>query len=76
MKYYNLSAVINGDPVKLKRTMFSSRDDAIEYMFDYYDKHYLYSLRVNDTHPVDDNKHKIEYVCDFYNRFVISRETI
>ena len=73
MKYYNLKAIVNGNPVRLKRTMFSSRNEAIDYMFKYYDNHYLYSLKVNDEHIVNDDKHDIEYVCDFHNRFTVTR---
>ncbi len=73
MKYYTLTAVIHGQPVKLKRAMFISRDDAINYMFDYFEKHYLFGLEVRDEHIVDGNKHSIEYVCDFHNRFTVTR---
>ena len=73
MKYYTLEAVVNGSNVKLKRNAFTSRNDEIEYMFKYYEEHYLYSLEVNDEHIVDNNRHKIEYVCDFHNRFTVTR---
>ncbi len=73
MKYYTLEAIVKGRPVKLKRAMFISRSEAINYMFDYYEKHYLYGLEVNDEHIVDGNKHSIEYVCNFHNRFTVTR---
>lgn len=73
MKYYTLEAIVQGRPVKLKRSMFASRSDAINYMFDYYETHYLYSLEVNEEYPVNGNKHKIEYVCNYHNRFTVTR---
>ena len=75
MKYYTLTATVNGKNAKLKRWVFATRDDAINYMFDYYDKHYLYGLNVRDEYPVDGDKHKTEYVCSFNNRFTINRVT-
>ena len=76
MKYYTLSAVVNGSNVRLKRNAFATRNDAIDYMFKYYDDHSLYSLQVRDEHIVGDNKHSIEYVCNYHNRFTITREVI
>ena len=73
MKYYTLEAVVNGSNVKLKRNAFTSRSEAIEYMFKYYENHYMYALEVNDEHIVDNNRHQIEYVCDFHNRFTVTR---
>ena len=73
MKYYELKAIIDGQSVKLKRSTFSSRNDAINYMFHYFDEHYLYSLNVEDEYSVDNNKHAIEYVCNFHNRFTVTR---
>lgn len=74
MKYYTLEAIVQGRPVKLKRSMFASRTEAINYMFDYYEEHYLYNLQVRDEYPVNDNKHSIEYYCSFNNRFIITRK--
>ena len=73
MKYYTLEAIVKGEPVKLKRSMFASRSEAINYMFDYYEDHYLYNLQVKEEYPICGNKHRIEYYCDFYNRFIVTR---
>ena len=73
MRYYTLVAIVQGRPVKLRRSMFTSRNEAINYMFDYYEEHQLYSLEVRDEYMVGDNKHCIEYVCNFQNRFTITR---
>ena len=72
MNKYILEAVVEGKNIKVDR-LFSSRDDAIKFMFHYYDKHLLYSLSVNEEYFIDGNKHDIEYVCDYYNRFRIAR---
>lgn len=73
MKYYTLEAIVNGDSVKLRRSMFASRSEAINYMFKYYEDHYLYNLQVRDEYPVSGNKHRVEYYCDFNNRFIVTR---
>ncbi len=73
MKYYVLSAVVRGKEPNLKQRLFSSRDDAIKYMFDYFEKNYIYNAQVNDEYYVNDDKHNIEYVCDYYTRFTINR---
>lgn len=73
MKYYELTAIVNGEKIKLKKNSFSSRNEAINYMFRYFDDHYIYGLEVKDEYPINSDKHNIEYVCDFHNRFIISR---
>lgn len=73
MRYYTLTAIVNGQNAKLKRSLFASRSEAINYMFDFYEKNALYSLEVRDEHIVDDNKHSVEYVCNYHNRFTITR---
>ena len=73
MKYYTLDAVVNGSNVRLKRSAFTSRSEAIDYMFKYYNDHFIYNLEVNEEHIVGDNKHSIEYVCNYYNRFTVTR---
>lgn len=73
MKYYTLTAIVDGRYVKLKRCLFSTRNEAIDYMFDYYRKNYMFDLEVRDEYPVDGNKHNIEYVCNYQNRFTIAR---
>ena len=72
MNKYILEAVVDGKNIKVDR-LFGSRDEAIKYMFHYYDKHLLYSLSVNEEYFIDGNKHDVEYVCDYYNRFRIAR---
>ncbi len=73
MKYYTLTAIVNGQKAKLKREVFSSRTEAINYMFDYYEDHYIYNLELQDEHIVGEDKHCVEYVCNYQNRFIIAR---
>ena len=72
MNKYRLEAVVDGESVNFNH-IFKSREEAINYMFRYYDKHYLVNLEVNEEYFIDGNKHNIEYVCDYYNRFRIAR---
>ena len=72
MRIYTLDAVIDHEFVDFKK-QFGSRTEAINYMFQYYEDHALYSLQVRDEYPVNDNKHCIEYVCNFHNRFIVAR---
>ena len=73
MRYYTLDAVVQGNNAKLNKRVFTSRDEAIDYMFNYYEKHYIYGLQVETEHSVNDNKHSVEYICNYYNRFTITR---
>ena len=73
MKMYTLEAIVQGRPIKLKRSLFTSRNEAIDYMFNYFEENYLFNKQVRDEYPLEDNKHKIEYYCDFSNRFIITR---
>lgn len=75
MRYYTLQAVVHGNDAKLNKRVFSTRDEAINYMFDYFEKHYMYGLEVRDEHIVNNNKHSVEYVCNFHNRFTVTRYT-
>ena len=72
MKKYILEAMVNGEYVKIRKT-FSSRIDAINYVFHYYDSLNLVNLRVNEEYCINGNKHDIAYVYDYYNRFRIAR---
>lgn len=72
MNKYILEAIVNGEYIKVDRT-FNSRDEAIDYIFRYYDDHFMVNLEVNDEYFIDGNKHDIAYVYDYYNRFRIAR---
>ena len=72
MKKYILEAMVNGEYIKIRKTS-RSRIDAINYVFHYYDNHYLVNLRVNEEYCINGNKHDIAYVYDYYNRFRIAR---
>ena len=72
MNKYILEAIVNGEYIKVDRT-FNSRDEAIDYIFRYYDDHYMVNLKVNEEYFIAGNKHDIAYVYDYYNRFRIAR---
>ena len=72
MNKYILEAIVNGEYIKVDRT-FNRRDEAIDYIFRYYDDHFMVNLEVNDEYFIDGNKHDIAYVYDYYNRFRIAR---
>ena len=72
MKKYTLEAIVDGQTIRFPRT-FDTRDSAINFMFEYYNLHYMYNLRVDDEYAIQDNTHNIEYVCNYSNRFRINR---
>ena len=72
MNKYILEAIVNGEYLKVNRT-FNSRDEAIDYIFRYYDDHNMVNLKVNEEYFIAGNKHDVAYVYDYYNRFGIAR---
>ncbi len=74
MKYYTLEATVNRKSIKFDKK-FNSRKDAIDYMFKYLEKNYIYNFNINESYNVS-NKHEVEYVSDFNNRFLINRVTL
>ena len=73
MNYYTLEAVVKGKDVKFNKA-FTSRKSAMDYMFAYCEKQFVYDVDVNDEFAVNGNKHNIEYVCvDDRTRFRINR---
>ena len=75
MKFYTLEAVVRGENVKFDK-VFASRDSAMDYMFKYYSKHYLYDLSVDEDIYVNGDKHNVEYICGSANRFRINRVSL
>lgn len=72
MKTYKLTAVIEGE-TKIIGHEFHSRSEALDYIFNYYQIHSLEDLKINDEYIVNSDKHNIEYVADYNNRFRIAR---
>lgn len=73
MKYYVLETINNGATVKVNKK-FKSRDKAIRYAFTYFERRNLTDqLQVEDEYAIDNNKHNVEYVLDYYTRFRINR---
>lgn len=75
MKKYVIHAIIDGQNKEIDRE-FTSRDAALNYIFDYYVGRGFYDFAVNDEYMVNDDKHNIEYVYDYENRFRIERASI
>ena len=72
MKKYSLEAVVEGRYIRFAK-LFKTRTKAIDYIFNYYSRHQLLDLKVNEEYFVNDNKHDIAYIYDYDNRFRISR---
>ena len=75
MSVYKIKdAYIRNEHVDIKK-VFTSRDEAINYMFDYYNHHYIYNVELEEEYP-QDNKHDIHYVIDQYDSFNVTRQEI
>ena len=72
MKSYKLTAIIEGEYKNIHHT-FHSRNEALNYIFNYYKKHGLEDLQISDEYSLECDKHNIEYVSDYDNRFRIAR---
>lgn len=73
MKYYTLEAISDGRYVKINKK-FNSRNQAINYAFAYFEKHLFFdALQVEDEFKINNDKHNIEYVLGYNNRFRINR---
>ena len=72
MNKYTLEAIVEGKLIRFHR-QFHSRNDAINYIFSYYNRHQLVELKINDEYFIGNNKHDIAYVYDYENRFRIAR---
>ena len=72
MKYYTLQTINNGQTANIHK-QFKTRNQAINYAFRYFARRYAYNLQVEEEFAVDGNKHDIEYVLDYYNRFRVNR---
>lgn len=67
---YLLTGIVDGKTTLYKKH-FISRDQAINYMFDVYEKRLKENVQVEDEFKI--SKHNIEYVIDYHNRFRIAR---
>ena len=73
MKYYTLETINNGHSVKINKK-FNSRTEAINYAFAYFEKRfYNGDLQVEDVYDIADDKHNVEYVLNYSNRFRVNR---
>ena len=71
-KVYKVEAVIDGRNVAFNRE-FDSRNSAMNYIFGYCNEHCSINPAIKDEYQIGDDKHNIEYLMDYYNRFRICR---
>ena len=75
MRVYKINdAYMNNEHVDIKK-VFTSREEAINYMFDYYNNHYIYNVELEEEYP-QNNKHDIHYVINQYSSFNVTRQEI
>ena len=72
MKLYTLRGNLAGQPVVINK-MFKSRNEAVDYMFEYSKKHYVFDLQIEEINEVYGDKHNLDYVCNNDNRFNVQR---
>ena len=71
MRVYKIEdAYIRNEHVDIEKT-FESRVEAINYMFDYYNNHYIYNVELEEEYP-QGNKHNIHYVISPENSFNVN----
>ena len=75
MRVYMIKdAYVRNEHVDIDKT-FASRVEAINYMLDYYNNHYIYNVELEDEYS-QTNKHDIHYVINQYNGFNVIRQEI
>ena len=73
MKYYTLETIDNGKTAKINK-QFTTRDEAISYAFAYFEnERYNENLQLEDEYNIHGDKHNVEYVIDYHNRFRVNR---
>ena len=75
-KYYNLTAVVDGDTKVFHKQLIFSKNvkSSINYMFNYFNKNTLIDAQLEDEFEI--SKHNIEYVIDYKNRFRVNRVVV
>ena len=73
MKYYTLETINNGKTVIINKK-FNSRTAAIDYAFAYFEsKLYNDGLQIQEEYSINGDKHDVEYVLNYNNRFRVNR---
>ena len=67
MRIYTLDAVIDHEYVDFNK-QFKSRTEAINYLFDYLEDHYIFNAQLIEEYALD-SKHNIHYVLNNANSF-------
>lgn len=68
MKYYTAEAITNSKTIKVNKR-FATRDEAINYVFN---KILPFNAQVEEE--ISKGNHRVEYRCNNYNRFIVSRQ--
>ena len=72
MRVYKIKdAYVRNEHIDIDKT-FTSRVEAINYMFDYYNNHYIYNVELEEEYA-QGNKHNIHYVISQDNSFNVVR---
>lgn len=75
MRTYTIDdAFVKNERVEINKE-FASRTEAINYMFDYYNNHYIYNVELEEEYAQGD-KHNIHYVLDSQNSFNVRSRAI
>ena len=73
MKYYTLETITNGK-AELINKKFTSRNQAINYAFEHFEKaFYNDSLQIEDEFKINNDNHNVEYVLNYHDRFRVNR---
>lgn len=73
MKYYLLQSITTKNGRAVCRR-FKSRNDAINYMMDKLSLPFSwFGPQIEEERPIFGDKHSIEYICDDYSRFIVTR---
>lgn len=71
MKLYSLRGNVNGT-AKTFSKQFKSRDEAVNYFFNYSRKKLVFGLEIEEIVEID-SKHNLEYVCNHNSSFIVNR---
>lgn len=73
MKYYTLETIYNGQTVRFNKK-FNTRDAAINFAFAYFENSlYNDGLQIEDEFEINNDRHNVEYVLNYHNRFRVNR---
>ena len=69
MRIYELEAYVKGERVSFTKK-FASRDQAIEYLFAYLGKQFIFNCELKEEYPLS-SKHDVHYVLSNEDSFTV-----